>query len=149
MALSIAVQVLTALNYLHGLNILHRDIKLENIVIVKKIEGKSYDTPELKIIDFGLSQKLKQQEFFSDTYLGTLIYMPPEGLDGILSTNWDIWSLGILLFILLTNEIPYEFNKDKKEEVIEKILNCDILWSSIIFSIKNAKGKLTNRSLIF
>ena len=107
MALSIAVQVLTALNYLHGLNILHRDIKLENIVIVKKIEGKSYDTPELKIIDFGLSQKLKQQEFFSDTYLGTLIYMPPEGLDGILSTNWDIWSLGIMLFILLTNEIPY------------------------------------------
>lgn len=71
--------------------------------------------------------------------------MPPEGLDGILSTNWDIWSLGIMLFILLTNDIPYQFDKDKKEEVIEKILNCDILWSSKISSIKSAKGKQINR----
>ena len=69
--------------------------------------------PDIKIIDFGLSQTLKKQQYESNTYVGTLMYMPPEGLDGILSTKWDIWSLGITLFMLIGNDVPYNYEKNE------------------------------------
>ena len=54
------MQILAALNYLHGFSTLHRDIKLENIVLVKKMEPDQMNAPEVKIIDFGVSQYLKK-----------------------------------------------------------------------------------------
>ena len=54
--------------------------------------------------------------------------MPPEGLEGTLSTKWDIWSLGVVLFIIVTSQLPYEY--EDKEELILCILNCEIEWAS-------------------
>lgn len=48
--------------------------------------------------------------------------MPPEGLEGVLTTSWDIWSLGILIFIMMTNKLPYQF--DTNEQLLSSIIKC-------------------------
>jgi serine/threonine protein kinase len=96
-------QLASGLRYLHNLGIAHRDIKLENIMIASNNEN---DT-DLKIIDFGLSTVVYSGETMKAT-LGTLIYCAPEVLKG---TNYnlksDIWSLGVVFYILLFGKIPF------------------------------------------
>jgi serine/threonine protein kinase len=88
------------MNYLHSLNITHRDIKLENILIDDKLN--------VKIIDFGFgtcSPKTKLLNF----YCGTPSYMPPEIVQKkeYLGPFADIWSIGVLLFTLLCGVFPF------------------------------------------
>lgn len=91
------------MSYLHSMNIIHRDIKLENIIIDSK--------KNVKIIDFGFGSctpKSKLLNFFC----GTPSYMPPEI---VLKKNYigpyvDIWSIGILLFIMLCGVFPFRGN---------------------------------------
>jgi serine/threonine protein kinase len=66
--------------------------------------------------------------------LGTLMYMPPEGLEGLLTTSWDIWSLGIMIFIMTTNKLPYKF--DNNEELITKLHRCEIDYDCIFCDIQ-------------
>ena len=50
--------------------------------------------------------------------------MPPEGLEGFLTTSWDIWSLGILVFIMMSNDLPYSFKTN--EDLFAKIIKGEI-----------------------
>ena len=90
--------VLEALAYIHSLNISHRDIKLENIMLDS--EGNP------KIIDFGFSihssKRLK-------TYCGTLPYMPPEMVNkrDYKGPSVDMWAFGVLMYITLTGLFPF------------------------------------------
>lgn len=62
------------------------------------------------MIDFGASVHLDSYNQDDDSISGTLIYMPPEALTGKLTLSWDVWSLGILLFIMATGKLPYKSN---------------------------------------
>ena len=126
----IMYKLFSAINYVHKKKIVHRDLKLENILFFDK-------TPEsdLKIIDFGLSAivKAKIHSFFShdkdvleasndlNTKVGTPLYVAPEVLKGNYSYECDIWSLGVIMFILLSGDPPF-FNatEDKLFDLIEK-----------------------------
>lgn len=89
------------MKYLHGLNICHRDLKLENILIDER--------NNVKLIDFGFSvcsspdQKLK-------IFCGTPSYMAPEIVQKKDYSGFatDIWSLGILLYVMLTGNYPFK-----------------------------------------
>lgn len=87
-----------AINHCHASGIVHRDIKPENIMI-----GKD---KELKLIDFGLSKANKDKGKLH-TIAGTPFYMAPEVLDGGYNYKADIWSLGVLLYILLSGYLPF------------------------------------------
>ena len=89
-------KVLSAVEYLHSMRICHRDIKPENIMI-----SKENDLSSIKIIDFGLSAQ--QFNYLSNNeYCGTFIYMAPEQIEKKLyHYSVDIWSIGILMFMLL------------------------------------------------
>eukprot|EP00930_Biecheleria_cincta_P001397 TRINITY_DN102538_c0_g1_i1.p1 TRINITY_DN102538_c0_g1~~TRINITY_DN102538_c0_g1_i1.p1 ORF type:complete len:558 (-),score=88.40 TRINITY_DN102538_c0_g1_i1:5-1594(-) len=95
-----AYQMLLAVNYLHEHRVVHRDIKLENFMY------ESPTTDHLKLIDFGFSKILDTCSNMH-TRCGTLEYMAPEVLAKNYTDKCDIWSLGVVSFILLTGYMPF------------------------------------------
>lgn len=89
------------MNYLHKNNILHRDIKLDNILLDSK--------GGIKICDFGISREVKDNELMYE-YLGTPAYLAPEIISekGYFGYSADVWSLGIMSFIGMTGMVPFK-----------------------------------------
>ena len=110
-------KLLSAVAYLHSKQICHRDIKPENIMF-----SKENDLTSIKIIDFGLSvqnfEVLKNHD-----YCGTFIYMAPEQIEKkSYYVSVDIWSIGILMYMLLNNgKHPFYKKGDKREDFINKV----------------------------
>lgn len=102
-AAKIVRQSLQALNYLHELNIVHRDLKTENILL-----GKKRKTNHVKLIDFGFAKfcRNKTQEQLSQV-LGTPYYMSPEVLRGKYDKRCDLWAIGVLSYVLLSGRQPF------------------------------------------
>ncbi|XP_074830987.1 ribosomal protein S6 kinase-related protein isoform X2 [Natator depressus] len=99
-----AAELVLVLGYLHDLGIVHRDVKMENILLDER--------GHLKLTDFGLSRHLRRGER-AYTICGTLQYMAPEVLSGgPYSHSADWWSLGILLFTLATGKFPVPPERD-------------------------------------
>ncbi len=89
--------ILQGVNYLHSKNIVHRDIKPENILF----DG----TGHLKLVDFGTS-KFAGKRKMKNTY-GTPYYVAPEVLSEEYDIKCDIWSCGVILYILLSGSPPF------------------------------------------
>lgn len=107
----VMAQLLGAVRYLHDHNILHRDIKLENIVLIKKKTPGSTERLEIKLIDFGISLDLtKHPETTTSSPIGTLLYMSPESLNHEINLASDIYSCGIVLYIMATKRIPFIYS---------------------------------------
>ncbi|XP_067422047.1 ribosomal protein S6 kinase-related protein [Emydura macquarii macquarii] len=99
-----AAELVLVLGYLHDLGIVHRDVKMENILLDER--------GHLKLTDFGLSRHLARGER-AYTICGTLQYMAPEVLSGgPYSHSADWWSLGILLFTLAAGKFPVPPEQD-------------------------------------
>lgn len=98
---------------MHGLNYVHRDLKPENIVF--ETVGEEMN---LKLIDFGTSRKICNDEKLS-TKMGTPYYIAPEVLNKNYDLKCDVWSAGVIFYILLCGYPP--FNGDTDEEIISKI----------------------------
>ena len=104
--------LLKAVLFLHHNGIIHRDIKPENIVFVEPDNFKA-----LKLIDFGLS--IQQNAKKDNRRVGTPYYMSPEMVRGNFNYASDVWSIGVILFIMVTGKQP--FRGKSKEEVFDKI----------------------------
>lgn len=97
--------MLTAISYLHEHNIVHRDLKLENFLF----ESPSQDS-QMKLIDFGLSQYFTENEIIVSP-VGTPYYVAPEVLTGAYNNKCDVWSIGVIAFMLLSGTPPF-YGKD-------------------------------------
>lgn len=106
-------KLLSALNHMHSLFICHRDLKPENMLFTSKEERA-----EVKITDFGISQRFNEEELRST--VGTPNYMAPEVLKGKYGKECDVWSLGVILYILLSGRQP--FNGQTLEEIFQNII---------------------------
>jgi len=101
-------QVLRPVCYLHERQICHRDIKLENFLLLSKAP---IEQNTLKIIDFGFSCAVEPGEFLT-TKLGTTNYSSPQVLSGKYDLSCDLWSCGVLLYLLISREPPFAGKSD-------------------------------------
>ncbi|XP_068601472.1 mitogen-activated protein kinase kinase kinase 10 [Brachionichthys hirsutus] len=104
-----AVQIATGMDYLHNqafVPIIHRDLKSSNILILEPVEREDLNGKTLKITDFGLAREWHQTTKMSAA--GTYAWMAPEVIKlSLFSKSSDVWSFGVLLWELLTGEVPY------------------------------------------
>ncbi|MGQ9535038.1 MAG: UvrD-helicase domain-containing protein [bacterium] len=119
--LNIIYQVLDALNYAHKTGVLHRDLKPENILIS--------DENIIKITDFGLAKFIKSGSIAAST-AGTPIYMAPEVWSGKFSEKSDVWSIGVILYELVTGTPP--FLDDNLDGLKQKITKSKFLKPGIL-----------------
>uniref|UniRef100_A0A3B5LZR8 Mitogen-activated protein kinase kinase kinase 21 n=1 Tax=Xiphophorus couchianus TaxID=32473 RepID=A0A3B5LZR8_9TELE len=104
-----AVQIARGMLYLHEdavVRIIHRDLKSSNILLLEKIENDDIGRKTLKITDFGLAREWHKTTKMSAA--GTYSWMAPEVIkSSLFSKGSDVWSYGVLLWELLTGEVPY------------------------------------------
>jgi serine/threonine protein kinase len=105
-------QVASALAHLHRKNLVHRDVKAANVLLV----GGQW-----KLSDFGtVRQSTGAATSHTRGVIGTVAYMPPESFEGTVSAAWDIWSMGVVVLEALTGEKPYA--ETSENELIGAIL---------------------------
>ncbi|XP_029454614.1 mitogen-activated protein kinase kinase kinase 9 [Rhinatrema bivittatum] len=104
-----AVQIARGMNYLHDeaiVPIIHRDLKSSNLLILEKVENGDLSNKILKITDFGLAREWHRTTKMSAA--GTYAWMAPEVIrSSMFSKGSDVWSYGVLLWELLTGEVPF------------------------------------------
>ena len=120
-------QLLDAVAFMHTKGVIHRDLKLENIVLKEKDD---YDT--VTIVDFGLAKVLRTRQTSAGVD-GTVAYVSPEALlQGTYGQGVDVWACGIALFVLLSGEWPFE--DEDEDELIELICEANIDYFLFDFS---------------
>ena len=113
----IMYQIFSAINYCHNMNIIHRDLKPENILIVNRNKKNNY--PNIKIGDFGMS-KMVEKDSLQNQIVGTIYYVAPEVILKKYNEKCDIWSCGVIMYVLLSKKPP--FGGYTEEEIISNIL---------------------------
>ena len=132
-------QILQAIAYCHSQNIAHRDLKPENVLIDIKNRGA------IKVIDFGTSHHYDAETHNMTQMYGTPYYIAPEVLNGSYNEKCDLWSIGVILYIMLCGRPP--FNARTEDAIIKKVKRGvwefqGEIWSSISKEAKDLITKL-------
>ena len=135
-------KICDVIEFAHNNNVIHRDLKPSNILITE--DGEPH------ILDFGLAKLIRGNEFdpvitIDSASMGTPAYMSPEQAKGQydkVDTRSDIYSLGTILFFLLTNELPFDISGNR-EEVIKRVSE------NRIKQLKKVKGIDRELKIIF
>lgn len=136
----ISGKLLSAIKYMHDHGIVHRDLKFENIIF-----ESPHPKAEIKVIDFGLSKKFGNQATgVMHEGVGTLYSMSPQVLQGVYTSQADLWSSGVIVYMLLSSHRP--FYSKKRKVMIDKIMRCDYNFSKSYWDpiSKEAKDMITN-----
>ncbi|KAK2197642.1 bifunctional EF-hand domain/Protein kinase domain/Protein kinase-like domain superfamily/EF-Hand 1 [Babesia duncani] len=138
-AARIIKQVLSGINYMHRQNIVHRDLKPENLILETKSPNAN-----IRIIDFGLSTYCEVDAKMKEK-IGTAYYIAPDVLKGMYDAKCDVWSIGVILYILLCGFPP--FNGQNETEIIKRVqtgkYSFDMpQWRKVSESAKDLIGRM-------
>ncbi|PSC73989.1 CAMK CAMK1 kinase [Micractinium conductrix] len=142
-ARSCFLQIIQAIKYLHSRGIVHRDLKLENLLLVRK-----GDISHIKIADFGLARRY-MGSLAMTTVCGTPQYVAPEIIKGgpaSYGPECDLWSAGVILFILLGGYPP--FYDESEPRLFEKIRKGRFDFNDEVWSAVSADAKDLIRNLL-
>ena len=108
-------QLVSAVGYLHSIQVSHRDIKPSNILMDQRLD--------LKLIDFGLGNSFVKGKGLK-TSCGSPCFAAPEIINGVEydPVKVDVWSLGVCLYCMLVGRLP--FDEDNKKDLYKKIRTC-------------------------
>jgi len=137
-ARNIIRQAMEALQYLHAHKIVHRDLKPENLLC------KDNSLQEILLGDFGFARVVQDNEQ-TITQCGSLHYTAPEILCGQLyGPPVDMWSMGVIAFVLLTGCFPWEGNGDDIKGILSQIINVSFKFPSNVPISPSAKHLITH-----
>jgi len=125
--------IIAALRYIHAKRVIHRDLKPENVLYKDKEPGSP-----LKLIDFGLAIQLAPKSMEHEV-CGTTSYMAPEVLKGEYATECDMWSLGVVVYFMLSGSLPFKGKNDVEKE--SKILKGDVFFNGPSWDRVSGDGK--------
>lgn len=134
----IFTQLVGAVSYVHSKSCVHRDLKLENILLDKH--------GNVKLVDFGFTREYQGTTSYLQTWCGTVCYSAPEMLKGekYAGEKVDVWSLGIILYALLCGELP--FDEDDENDTKQRILKEDPKYPEYVpEGAKDLLSKLLSR----
>ena len=128
-AAELIYQLAKGIKYLHKYGIIHRDLKPDNIMLTE-----ASDKGNIKIMDFGLSKILGKKEKSTDGF-GTLTFVSPEVLiRKPYNKEVDIWSLGVILYLMLSGELPFDDPDDNEQNIAKSIVYQDVKFPPEKFS---------------
>ncbi|XP_057747315.1 CDPK-related kinase 5 [Arachis stenosperma] len=141
-AKAVLTQILNVVAFCHMQGVVHRDLKPENFLFASKDENS-----ELKAIDFGLSDFVKPDERLNDI-VGSAYYVAPEVLHRAYSTEADIWSIGVIAYILLCGSRPFWARTESG--IFRAVLKADPSfeeppWPSLSDEAKDFVKRLLNK----
>jgi len=115
--LEVFARVCDAVAHAHRRGVLHRDLKPNNILVESAADGSSVPTTSPKVLDFGLARALDEDQSVASRagFLGTPAYAAPEQVEGRHSdvdTRTDVYALGVVLYEMLTSELPHRHGDD-------------------------------------
>jgi calcium-dependent protein kinase len=168
----IMFEILTAVAYLHARNVIHGDLKLENILIMtlsaysskksfnqacdidiqqyrkdSKTKFENFQSFQIKVIDFGCSKIFTKHNRRFTGMIGSALYMAPEVIDGVYDERADVWSCGVILYCLLAGYPP--FNGETDEDTFGLIRRGKYEFPSDPFNKVSSQAKdLINKLLI-
>lgn len=137
------LDIVSAVMHCHERGIVHRDIKPENILL-----ESSDPNSRVKVIDFGTSVHFRPNEKMKEI-IGTSYYMAPELLQGNYNEKCDVWSCGVILYILLSGIPP--FNGRSDSDIRECILDSDLnfsgeIWKFVSKEARKLLGKMLKKN---
>eukprot|EP00529_Nitzschia_sp_RCC80_P004108 CAMPEP_0113518152 /NCGR_PEP_ID=MMETSP0014_2-20120614/42701_1 /TAXON_ID=2857 /ORGANISM="Nitzschia sp." /LENGTH=918 /DNA_ID=CAMNT_0000415519 /DNA_START=164 /DNA_END=2920 /DNA_ORIENTATION=- /assembly_acc=CAM_ASM_000159 len=132
-------QMLSSVRYLHSKGIVHRDLKLENFLF----ESDDLSDNSLKMIDFGLSKHFQHTGQVLHDAVGTPYAAAPEIIRGSYDEKVDIWSMGVITYLLLSGESPFGGIDDEPLTAVrDNILACNVCFEpDFIWDHVSSKGK--------
>ena len=139
-------QILSGIAYLHSNNIIHRDLKLENILIsdIEKSITTNEDLFLVKIIDFGTA-KIFDKNKMPRAIVGSIYYIAPEVILKKYGKECDMWSLGVILYMFIVGHAPFDGRSNR--DIMEKIkggkyLKNEKRWKKASNEVKDLINKL-------
>ena len=128
----IIYQISLGVKYLHKYGIIHRDLKPDNIMLTE-----ASDKGQIKIMDFGLSKILGKKEKTVDGF-GTLTFVSPEVLiRKPYNKEIDIWSIGVILYLLLSGDLPFDDEEDDEQKIAKSIVFNEVEFPQKKFGNKS------------
>ena len=127
-------KLMHAVNYMHEMNICHRDLKPDNFLYASK-EPEA----DIKVADFGMATGFAATGDSLNSVVGTPYYIAPEVLKGLYGKECDIWSLGVVMFFLLSGEQP--FRSASLADIYKLISTCNYSFSSPVWSSVSPQAK--------
>eukprot|EP01083_Nonionella_stella_P159812 521805_1 len=138
-------QLASATHYIHSCGVTHRDLKPENILLTSKEKNAS-----IMVSDFGLSKIAEESDKPMDTICGTWAYCAPEVIKREPYTPVvDNWSLGILMFILLSGYHPFDVYGELGEaQLMRRIIRCKFDFDDNVWKDVSKEAKQLIKSLL-
>ena len=131
-----------AIYYLHSYGIIHRDLKLDNILMTDLS-----DKADIRLVDFGVSKIIGDDEKCTESY-GTLSFVAPEILEGKpYDKSVDLWSLGIIAYTLLCGFLPFD-DKYSEREIVRKTIHNPIPYDINIWGYYSPEAKIFVNGLL-
>ena len=141
-AAKIIKDCLSAISYLHSHKVIHRDIKYENIMF----ESKKTNA-RIKLIDFGLSKCFWHNNQILTGQIGTLYTMSPQVIQGAYTAQADLWSIGVVTFMLLSGSDP-PFWGHSLQTIISQVMNSQVEFKGNTWSTRSKESKHFVKSLL-